>query len=489
VSDPTTFVPPAPLLVAEAIRAQAEGRPGTVAVDDGSHALTFAELVAAAASVARHARAVGIRLGDRVVVQSSLRSEVFSAWVGLNAVGAVLVPITPKHTEQERAWIQEDCRPVWSIGEADLERIAVPGVDMLPEPPADLSELAPALMRYSSGTTDGRLKGILLSHRSLVLTFWLEAIEFGHRPGTRLLTSLPWSGAGGFFVMSMLSVGGGAVLQRTFDTGEWWRLAESSSLTNALVVPTQAVRLVATPPEGDLCLRTVVSTGAPLADTTRERLATISGAEVIDCYGATETSVALVRRPIDGAGAGLGRNATGARVRVVDEAGAPVADGTLGQIAKRGPDVFSGYWQRPELTTRLLAGDGFIRTGDIGVRRPDGTLAVADRREDLILSGGNSIAPAEIENCLLHLDGVTEAAVVGVSDPDLGERVVAVLVTSRELSVEEVLAHCGNRLAAYKLPRQVEFRAELPVNAAGKVVRRRLRKELGDRSDGERAGS
>jgi long-chain acyl-CoA synthetase len=162
-------------------------------------------------------------------------------------------------------------------------------------------------------------------------------------------------------------------------------------------------------------------------------------------------------------------------IQMLDEHDQPVADGKEGQIAAKGPQVMKGYWQRPEETAKVMTSNGYFKTGDIGVRLPDGCIKIVDRLKDMIIVSGFNVYPNEIEDVLTKHSDILEAAVIGKSDDKTGERVCAFITTSKELSTEQVQEHCREFLTAYKIPKEITIIDELPKSTVGKILRRELR--------------
>jgi len=203
----------------------------------------------------------------------------------------------------------------------------------------------------------------------------------------------------------------------------------------------------------------------------------MTGTHVIEGYGLTETSPVITGNPVGKARVGsVGIPVPSTEVMLLDDEGRPVPPGEAGEVCVRGPQVMAGYWQRPDETARSITADGFFRTGDIGTMDPDGYFRIVDRKKDMILVSGFNVYPNEVEDCLARLPGIGEAAVIGVPDGAAGEAVKAFIVPlDKALTAEEVKAHCKQHLAAYKCPKLVEFRAELPKSNVGKILRKDLK--------------
>ncbi len=224
-------------------------------------------------------------------------------------------------------------------------------------------------------------------------------------------------------------------------------------------------------------LKGSIAGGTALHTAVAERWQEVTGTPVVEGYGLTESSPVVTLNPSAGYRTGsIGQPVIGTQVRLLDPLGDPVGSGEAGELAVQGPQVMLGYWQQPTETAKVLR-DGWLLTGDIAVWDSDNFLRVVDRKKDLILVSGFNVYPNEVEDCIAKLPGVSEVAVVGIPDSRAGEQVKAYLVLKPgvSLSAEQVREHCRQSLTTYKIPRQVEFRSELPKTNVGKVLRRALR--------------
>lgn len=472
---------------------------------DGSR-LTYAELHARADLAARRLAALGVRGGDRVAVllpNGVPFAEVVHACMRL---GAVLLPLNLRLTPGELAWQARDAGARVVLYDASTEAKAVelpalatglvaariddvPRADVAPAADAPLRDRAdpgdPLAIVYTSGTT-GPPKGAVLSYSN----FWWSAIgsalNLGIDAEDRWLAPLPLFHVGGLSVLTRSAIyGTTAVLHDGFDAERVSAALDHDRITLVSLVPTMLHRLLeargdrATPAS----LRCVLLGGGPAPRALLERCADI-GVPVSQSYGLTEccSQVATLAprdalRKLGSAGRPLYPN----EIRVATDSGDDPPPGEGGEICVRGPIVTSGYWNRPDATARAVV-DGWLRTGDFGTLDDDGYLYVLDRRDDLIVTGGENVYPAEVEGVLLAHPCVAEAAVIGESDAEWGQRVVAVvrLVEGADLSVvQELPAHCRVSLAPYKVPRDVRVvEAPLPRTASGKVRRGALRREM-----------
>ena len=350
----------------------------------------------------------------------------------------------------------------------------------------------PALIGYTSGTT-GRPKGAVLSHANLLVS--VRALELAWRwmPDDVLVLALPLFHMHGLGVAlhGTLTVGARAVLQPTFEPDAVFDAIREHQATMFFGVPTMYSRLVASPRAAELsALRLCASGSAPMPAELHDAVREASGQHVIERYGMTET-VMLVSNPHDEprrAGT-VGFPLPGVELRLealdVSDGDSEPADGddaaTAGpeaaEILVQGPNVFSGYWERPAENAASFS-DGWFRTGDLG-QWDDGYLRIVGRAKELIICGGFNVYPREVEEVIASHPDVAECAVGGEPDPEWGEVVVAYVVAERDFDDDELKDYVGERLAYYKRPRRTYRIAALPRNALGKVQRH----ELAARSD------
>jgi malonyl-CoA/methylmalonyl-CoA synthetase len=338
----------------------------------------------------------------------------------------------------------------------------------------------PAALLYSSGTT-GQPKGIVLSHANLQSNAQTLLAAWGFSAQDRLLHALPVFHVHGLFVALGCALLGGASMRwlAGFRAAEVLRFLPECTVF--MGVPTYYTRLLAKPALTRAVaggLRLFVSGSAPLQPETFAAFEARTGQRILERYGMTETNM-NTSNPLHGPRkpGTVGPPLPGVEIRIVDEHGAPVAQGQTGQIQVRGPNVFSGYWKRPGQTAGDFTPDGFFATGDLGLIDADGYVTISGRAKDLIISGGLNVHPKEIEDFIDKLPGVGESAVIGVPHPDFGEGVVAVIVAKGDARPTEssVIEACRAGLADFKVPKRVIVVAELPRNSMGKVQKNLLR--------------
>jgi acyl-CoA synthetase (AMP-forming)/AMP-acid ligase II len=340
---------------------------------------------------------------------------------------------------------------------------------------------------FTSGTT-GRSKGAMSAHRQSlgVALAWAECARL--TSADRYLVVNPFFHSFGYKagILACLVSGATIVPQPVFEAGQAMQLVETERITVFPGAPTIYQTILDHPGRGarDLSSLRLAVTGAaavPVALVERMR-AELGFDTVLTAYGLTEAVVATMCRPGDDpqtVARTSGRPAAGFEVRVAGPGGRDAAPGEPGEILLRGPNVMLGYLDDPAATRAAVGDGGWLHTGDVGHLDPRGYLTITDRLKDMYICGGFNVYPAEVEQVLARLDGVAEAAVIGVADARLGEVGKAYVVTRPGSALDEasVLAFCRERLANYKMPRQVEFLAGLPRNPSGKPLKRLLREE------------
>ncbi len=350
--------------------------------------------------------------------------------------------------------------------------------------PEDISDIL-----FTSGTT-GQSKGAMSRHRQAlgVAAAWAECGELSS--ADRYLVINPFFHSFGYKagILACLLTGAVIVPQPVFDAAEAMQLIEAERITVLPGAPTLYQTILDHPDRAtfDLSSLRLAVTGAavvPVVLVERMRRE-LSFGTVLTAYGLTEAVVATMCRPGDDpetVARTSGRAAAGFEVRVAGPDGQPAGPGEPGEILLRGPNLMAGYLDDPDATSQAIDSGGWLHTGDVGHLDEAGYLTITDRLKDMYTCGGFNVYPAEVEQALARLDGVAESAVIGVPDPRLGEVGKAFVVTRAGYALDEhqVLAFCRQYLANYKVPRQVEFCPALPRNAAGKTLKRLLRKEAG----------
>jgi fatty-acyl-CoA synthase len=464
--------------------------------------LTYRQVGANAQAQAAKLDALGVPVGGRVAFISQNSARLFTSFFGVSGYGRVLVPINFRLSAAEISYIVEHsgaqvvyCDPEQK---AVLDRLTntsvehrfvlgddddlyLPGVE--PRPWADPDEGATATINYTSGTT-ARPKGVQLTHRNN----WLNATVFGLHTTISdrdvYLHTLPMFHANGWGMpFAMTGVGAQHVVLRKVDGTEILRRVERHGVTIMCAAPAVIAAALdgAASWDGEIPGRDrvrIIAAGAPPPTRIIERVLDELGWEFIQIYGLTETSPLVT---INRQRAEWDDLSTHERARNLGRAGAPalgvrIAIDTDGEVLTASNHNLAGYWEQPEATADAQRGDWF-HTGDGGHIDDSGYLVISDRKKDVIISGGENVSSIEVEDALMSHAAVREVAVIGVPDEKWGELVTALVVVDGEVSAEDLIAHCRTSLAGYKCPKRVEFVADLPRTATGKLQKFKLREQ------------
>ena len=443
---------------------------------------------------------LGLRKGDRLLLQVEKCEAVLSLYLACLRAGVIFLPVNPGYTVAETEHFLRDAEPALAVTDPDrVGGLSALGARVMELPallslstdqPADFPDPAHgpddlAAILYTSGTT-GRSKGVMLTRENLASNAEALVALWRFSETDVLLHALPVFHTHGLFVATncVLFSGASMIFQRAFQPA-----AVLTALTRATVmmgVPTFYTRLLSDPGltrDVTAHVRLFVSGSAPLSPATHAEWRERTGHAILERYGMTETNM-ITSNPYDGArrAGTVGMPLPGVEVRIAGPDGSVLPQGEAGAIEVRGPNVFKGYWRLPEKTAEEFR-DGWFITGDMGAFDAEGYLSILGRAKDLVITGGLNVYPAEVEAALDDLPGVAASAVIGVPHPDFGEAVVACLVPAQGAALEEdsVRAALRDRLAAFKIPKRVLVLDELPRNAMGKVQKaelRRLNQEL-----------
>jgi acyl-CoA synthetase (AMP-forming)/AMP-acid ligase II len=492
--------------VFELIERNAALRPAALYALDasGPARLCYAEVARSCRNIGAWLHAQGIAAGDTVslVMPNGLGSlqlllGAMHAGVCVNPVNLLAQPEQMRHVLGH-----SDCKLVCAAPEWEARvRALLSGLDrhvalqvvnpdrldlataaepMPASPPPDPSALA--LLMYTSGTT-GLPKGVMLTQANLAANAEAIGIEHGLSPADRVLAVLPLYHINAFAVtmLAPLAHGGSLAMVPRFSVARFWEQAAATECTWLNLVPTMISYLLEAeaPPRAQAeRLRFCRSASAALPPEHLRGFEARFGIGVIETMGLTETVAPSFSNPLDPARRKLGSvgRASGCEARVIDAALESVADGVTGEIAIRGPNVMRGYYKNEAATRAAFTPDGWLRSGDLGHRDGDGFFFVTGRIKELIIKGGENIAPREIDEALLRHPAVLDAAAVGIPDRHYGQEIMACVVL-REGSVcsEDALrAHCLQHLGSYKTPKVLRFVGELPRGPSGKVQRLKL---------------
>ncbi|SHG04294.1 long-chain acyl-CoA synthetase [Microbulbifer donghaiensis] len=344
-----------------------------------------------------------------------------------------------------------------------------------------------AVLQYTGGTT-GVAKGAMLTNRNLVANMEQvrEALGDSMKEGEELYVApLPLYHIYAFTIhcMCLFAIGSHSLLiPNPRDIPAFVKTLKGVRFTGFAGLNTLFNGLMRNPEFAELDfskLHTTASGGMALTRDTAKRWEEVTGCVVTEGYGMTETSPVVSFNPADAVQLGtVGVPVPNTEVKVIDENGNDLPNNSPGELCVRGPQVMKGYWQRPEATAETLDSEGWLRTGDMAVIQDDGYIKIVDRKKDMIIVSGFNVYPNEIEDVISAHDKVAEAAAIGIPDEKSGEQVkLFVVKADPSLTVEEVVAYCRENMTAYKVPKQVEFREDLPKTNVGKILRRELRDE------------
>jgi long-chain acyl-CoA synthetase len=396
--------------------------------------------------------------------------------------GTRLVFAAPEFVDRLRALFRRTNNPV-PVRATDPDRPELPQ-----RPPASLAAVdaqTPAMLMYTSGTT-GEPKGVMLSHGNMIHAARVVAAAQELNADDRVLSSLPLYHINGQCIATVSPIvsGGSIIMPHRFSASQWWPLVERYRPTWLNMVPTIIAYLLNGPDltaaQAAACraIRFARSASAPLPLEQHRAFEARFGISVIEAMGLTEAASVAFANPLDASRRKYGSAGLplGVEARVVAADGAVLGAGAQGEIEVRGESVMAGYYREPELSAPLTASDGWLATGDLGYRDSDGFYFITGRRKELIIKGGENIAPREIDEALLRHPAVLEAAAVGIPDPNYGQDILACIVLKPGACCDEaeLRAHCLAQLGRYKTPRLLRFVAALPKGPSGKVQRLRL---------------
>jgi fatty-acyl-CoA synthase len=453
-------------MIGRIIRDRARNTPDRVAVDDGERRWTYAELDARSDELAS-----GFGHGERIATLTASSAEHVAIFFACAKAGAILLPLSWRLSAHELAFQLDDAEPSLLLASPELEPLADEALSLAAVSPArrpnrprnrllqGVEESDPLLLIYTSGTT-GRPKGALLTHANCFWTNLSFDLATGIRGDDVVLQVLPQFHVGGWNVQPLLAWWKGAtvVLEREFDAARALRLIEEKRVTTMMGVPATYLFMADEPgfARADLSsLRLAVVGGAPmpaaLLETWQRR-----GVEIVEGYGLTEAAPNVLY---------AGKPYPHVDVSLSDE----------GELLVRGPNVFAGYWRNPDATREAFTADGWLRTGDVAERDGGGNYRIRGRLKDMVISGGENVYPAEVEAVLHEHPAVVEAAVVGKADERWGEVCIAFVVVRDETGEAELVEHCRERLARFKVPKEIRFVDALPRSGMNKVLKDELR--------------
>lgn len=506
--------------LASYLEIQAQKQPTKTAIYYNDETISFGDLHLRTLAIKRRLKESGITHGDRLGLLFPNHPDFVAAFFAASSLGATVVPINPLLKYEEIAHILSDSQAKTLVVHeshvpevlsalplvAGLEHMFVFVYEMTQKPdiPLPVHLLATSLrasqsngetllnpfikpeqdlavLVYTSGTT-GNPKGAMLTHSNLFASVRAAGTALPFFSTDKLLAVLPLCHIYGLSVvmLGVFSQGASLVILKSFEAKPVIETIEKYKVTVFPAVPTmyQFLLMEQEKQMADLSsLRICLCGGAPMPVDLLEKFQKDIGVDVIEGYGLTEVSCAATMNPQDGIKkiGSVGLPIKDVSIAIFSDELQPLPPGEIGEVAIKGPNVMQGYYRKPEASDEVLKGEWFL-TGDLGYLDTDGYLYIAGRKKELIIRGGQNIYPREIEQVLMRMAAVADAAVLGVPDKFMGERVKAVVVprSGATLTEEEVKAYCLEHLAEYKVPRLVEFRDALPKNSTGKVLKRTL---------------
>ncbi len=493
-------------------------QPGATALRFNGETTTWEALHRRVSQLAAALHRRGVAAGDRVMILMLNRPEFVEATLAANQLGAIAVPVNFRLTPPELAFLVEDCGSAVMVTEPVLAPVAAAVGELAPRlaevivagenyetlivelgepaPPVDIPPDHPALIMYTSGTT-GRPKGAVLTHANLagqtMTAIYTNPPQIGHDVGFIGVPLFHIAGVGN--VLPAMMLGAPTVIHPLggFDPGDLLDVLAAEKVTGIFLVPAQwqAVCAEQQARPRHLALRTLSWGAAPASDTLLRQMAeTFPGCNIVAAFGQTEmspvTCMLLGEDALRKLGS-VGRVIPTVAARIVDENMNDVPVGDIGEIVYRAPTLMAGYWNNPQATAESFAG-GWFHSGDLVRADDEGYIWVVDRKKDMIISGGENVYCAEVENVLAAHPDIVEVAVIGRPDEKWGEVPVAVAVqrpepTGTRLSLAALSDFLNERLARYKHPKVLEIVEALPRNPAGKVLKTELRELFGGRGE------
>ncbi len=514
------------------IRRNARCRTGALGLVHGEHAFLWPQIEDRVSALAGALRGLGVARGDRVSILADNSHRYVETIYACAWLGAAIVPLNHRLAAPELAAIVEDAGV--SVLLVDDARLPVaralaetaeglrrlvradegPGPAGLDDyetllaaapriPPEDVGMQDLAGIFYTGGTS-GTPKGVMHTHANLWFMAFSYATMMEMTEETVALCASPlFHVAATCALIPAFVVGGCVVVLPRFDAGAALEAIGSQGVTLANFVPSMFRMLLDHPAIGtaDLSsLRQLIYGAAPMAPALLDEiLAAFPQVRIHHAYGMTELTACITILPSKwnlpahreaGRWRSAGQSVLSCDVEIHDPDGRRLPAGERGEIVARGPLVMAGYWNRPELTAETLR-EGWMHTGDVGWMDEDGFVYVIDRLKDMIISGGENVYASEVEAAMLSLPGVNMAAAIGVPHPRWGEAVHGVVVLDRGAALTEagIIAHCRTRIAGYKIPRSVAFRAEMPMSSVNKILKRELLRDYLAAADREPAGA
>ena len=501
------------MTLVRACQSHAKFRSANLATIDGPTGQTWLEFVERISRAAAGLMGQGVKNGDRVGILALNSADYLALQVAVWSIGAVVVPMNIRWSTDENLYSARDSGMTLLAADATFGAAALAVQASLTEiklisfdpdartpfgtferlvaehEPVDAIEASSRELAgiYYTGGTTGFPKGAMLTHEALVAASLGLLSTLRADDSSRALHAAPmFHLADGALCHAMLLLGACNIYIPRFEAGATMDAVERYGVTHTLLVPTMIGLLLSDPsyePQRLSSLEALLFGASPMnASLLAQLQSDLAHLRPIHCYDQTEMGPLVSfldprhQRAGDPKALSIGKPFPAVDVRIVDDEGAEAPIGQPGEILARGPNMMRGYWNKPDETAAAMSGN-WIRTGDVAFRDADGFMFTCDRAKDMIITGGENVFSAEVENAIAAHPAVAQVAVIGIPDPDYGERVHAVIVTRTGETIDQAAlhAHCRPLIANYKCPRSMNLRAELPISGAGKILKRDLR--------------
>ena len=514
------------LNLGQTVKVRAKTHPGRICFEDENRSFTYEQTNKRVNILANRFVEMGLQQQDRVAVLMENSIEMAELFIASAKAGIVIVPINFRLAGPEIEYILTDSGAGAVIADdefapeidgvrnslavIDPSRFIVKGVE-LPgwtpldrllengdeaEPAADVRPSDTWIHIYTSGTT-GKPKGVIRSHKSHIAFYLINAVEFGFSESDKCMNVMPLCHINStFYTFTFTYIGGSAYIHpaRSFRPEQILEIIERHKITFISLIPTHYNLILNLPEEKrnrDVSsIKKLLCSSAPARKQTKvEVMEFFSGVELYEAYGSTEAGIVTILKPEDQLRklGSIGHEVAGADlVKLLDDEGAAVEPGQVGELYSRGPMLFDGYYNLPEKTSQSFRG-GWFSAGDMAVMDEDGFYTIVDRKDNMIITGGENVYPSEVEEAVAAHDAVFDCACVGVPDDKWGEKVVAVVTlksagSGDSVSGDDIREFCRNKIAGYKIPKQVFFitEEEMPRTPTGKILHRKLREKFSD---------
>jgi fatty-acyl-CoA synthase len=508
------------------MRVQAINIPNKVAVKDKFRQLTFKEWNDRSNRLSNALASMGVEKGDKFAILAYNCIEWMEIYAAASKGGQVAVPINFRlagpeieyivnHSESKAFIVAKEftdtidrIRPSLNIS---TDRYVLFGTDVIPdgwksyekiiadaspeEPPVLVDGADPWMIMYTSGTT-GKPKGVVRDHETTIAEFIINIIDIGFKQDDIGLLVMPMCHINSVFYSFVFTyIGASCYVCNlvSFDPEDVLRIIQDEKITFVSLVPTHYIMILSHKKKDNYdvsSMRNLVCSSAPVRrDTKLAIMDYFKGAKLFEIYGSTEAGSVTILKPEDQLNklSSIGKEVTATdRIKILDEEGNEVPDGEVGELYARTPEIFTEYWKDPERTKKAFQGEWFS-AGDMAKRDPDGFYYLVDRKANMIITGGENVFPSEVENVVGGHPAVKDVAVIGVPHEKWGEAVKAVVILHEgaRVSEEELISHCRDKIAGYKVPKSIDFikDEEMPRTATGKVLHRILRERYGKWSD------